>query len=245
MRYAIAALVIQLAGIANPAIADDGDLGIPSVTHPALARHAPTAEGFVPAGWRIESEKSGDLNGDGRADIVLVLRGNDPRNVIDARSQGGPEKFDTNPRILAVAFAAAAGGYELALENHTLIGRTIEPSAQDPLDPNGVQAGGVEIKRGTLRVTLGYFGGDMGHRTYTLRARNGLFELIGFDSVDVERGSGAMEEVSVNYATRRMKHSSGSISDDATRAAWTTLPSRPPLTVEEIGDGLAFQPPAN
>src|ERR1700740_2772731 len=77
MRYAIAALLIQLAGIANPAIADDGDLAIPSVTYPALARHASTAEGFVPAGWRLESEKSGDLNGDGRVDIVLVLRGND------------------------------------------------------------------------------------------------------------------------------------------------------------------------
>src|ERR1700756_5499038 len=71
MRYAIAALLIQLAGIATPAVADDGDLAIPSVTYPALARHAPAPEGFVPAGWRIENEKSGDLNGDGRADIVL------------------------------------------------------------------------------------------------------------------------------------------------------------------------------
>src|ERR1700742_571839 len=137
MRYAIAALLIQLVSTANPAIADDGDLAIPPVTYPALARHASTAEGFVPAGWRMESEMSGDLNGDGNADIVFDLRGSDPRNVIDARSQGGPEKFDTNPRILAVAFAAAAGGYDLALENHTLIGRTIEPFAQDPFDANG------------------------------------------------------------------------------------------------------------
>ena len=72
-----------------------------------------------------------------------------------------------------VAFANAAGGYDLALENHTLIARTTEPAAQDPLDPNGVQSGGVEIKKGTLQVTLGYFGGNMGHLTYTFRFENG------------------------------------------------------------------------
>jgi len=236
---------MSLVSFATPAFAEDGDLAVPPVSYPALVQHASTAEGFVPAGWRIESHASGDLNGDGRADVVLVLRGNDPRNVIDARAQGGPEKFDTNPRLLAVAFAAAAGGYDLVLENHTLVARTIEPSTQDPLDANGVQPGAVEIKHGTLQVTLGYFGGDMGRKTYTFRARNGRLELIGFDSVDVQRSSGATEETSVNFATRRMKHSAGSISDDALKATWTTLPQKPLLTVEQIGDGLDFEPQAN
>jgi hypothetical protein len=244
MRYAIAALLFSLAGVASPAVAADDDPVIPPVTYPALARHAPTPEAFVPAGWRIESQMSGDLNGDGRADVVLVLRDADAHNIIDARERGGPQNYDTNPRIIVVAFAAA-GGYDLALENHTLVGRTTEPSAQDPLDPNGVQAGGVEIKKGTLQVTLGYFAGNMGRKTYTFRARNGHFEFIGYDSIDVNRSSGTIDQVSANFSTRRMKRSGGKISDDADKVTWTTLPAKPLLTVEQIGDGLDFQPPAN
>ncbi|HEX3442744.1 MAG TPA: hypothetical protein VHT93_20590 [Pseudolabrys sp.] len=243
MRYAIAPLLFSLVCISSAAVADDDGPVVPPVTYPALARHAPTAEAFVPAGWRIESQKSGDLNGDGRADVVLVLRDADPHNVVDARERGGPQNYDTNPRIIVVAFAAAAGGYDLALENHTLVGRTTEPSAQDPLDPNGVQAGGVEIRKGTLQVTLGYFAGNMGRKTYTFRAHNGHFELIGYDSIDVDRSSGTIDQVSANFSTRRMKHSGGKISDDADKVTWTTLPAKPLLTVEQIGDGLDFQPP--
>jgi hypothetical protein len=158
------------------------------------------------------------------------------------RGQGGPEDYDTNPRILMVAFANAAGGFDLELENHTLIARTTEPSVQDPLDPNGVQEGGVAIKNGTLQVTLGYFGGNMGHLTYTFRFQADRFALIGYDSVDVERSSGTIAQVSVNYATRRMEHSVGKISDDTNKVIRTTLPRKPLLTMQQVGDGLEFRP---
>ena len=243
MRFAVATFLLSLVGACGAAFAGD-DPVIPPVTYPALVKHAGSIEGFLPMEWRMELKQSGDLNGDGRDDVVLVLRALDPLNIIDTRGQGGPENYDTNPRILAVAFANAAGGYDLALENHTLVARTTEPSAQDPLDPDGIQAGGVEIKRGALQVTLGYFGGNMGHMTYTFRFAKGRFGLIGYDSVDVERMSGKMEQVSVNYATRRMKHSIGKISDDAEKVTWTNLPVKPLLTIEQVGDGLEFRPPS-
>lgn len=239
MRVTIAMMFLLLA---RAAAADD--VGIPAVSYPALARHAGSVEGFVPTEWRVEIQKMGDLNGDGRDDAVLVLRALDDHNVIDMRAQGGPENYDTNPRILMVAFANAAGGYDLALENHTLIARTTEPSAQDPLDPNGVQAGGIEIRKGTLQVTLGYFGGDMGRKTYTFRFEKAGFRLIGYDSIDVERNSGSIAQVSINYATHRMKHSRGNISDDVDKVAWTTLPPKPLLTLQQVGDGLEFSLPS-
>jgi hypothetical protein len=223
--------------------ADDGDLVIPPVTYPALVRHAQSVEGFLPMEWRIEIQKSGDLNGDGRDDVALVLRALDDRNVLDTRGQGGPENYDTNPRILAVAFANASGGYDLALENHTLVARTTFPGEQDPLDPNGVQEGGVEIKNGTLQVTLGYFGGNMGRKTFTFRFEKTSFRLIGFDSVDVERSKGLMNDVSINYLTRRMKHGTGHISDDKDKVTWKTLPQKPLLTMDQIVDGLMFREP--
>ncbi len=106
--------------------------------------------------WRMEFKQSGDLNGDGRDDVVLVLRAIDSRNIIDMREQGGPEDYDTNPRILMVAFANATGGYDLALENHHADRAHDGAVGAGPLDPDGVQAGDVAIKNGTLQVTLGY-----------------------------------------------------------------------------------------
>jgi hypothetical protein len=236
MRATIAVISLLLSG---PAVA--AEPVIPPVSYPALVKHAGSIEGFVPMEWRIEIQKSGDLNGDGRDDVALVLRGLDERNIIDMRGQGGPENYDTNPRILMVAFANPAGGYDLALENHTLIVRTTEPSAQDPLDPNGVQEGGVEIKNGTLQVTLGYFGGNMGHLIYTFRLEKGAFRLIGYDSVDVERYKGTIRQVSINYVTRRMSRSAGSISDDKDKVTWTKLPAKPLLTMQQVGDGMEFK----
>jgi len=234
------ALLALFSGPASSAGAQGaGDMVIPPAAYPALVRHAPTPEAFVPEGWRLESQVSGDLNNDQRADIVLVLRQNAPANIVDARSQGGPERYDTNPRILAVALARAAG-YDLIVENHTLIGRTTEPSQQDPLDPDGVQAGGIEIVRGTLKVTLGYFGGAMGHCIFTFRLRDGQLLLIGYDSFHVERSRGSLDQVSINYLTRRMKRTTGTISSDAETVKQSVLPSRPLLAIDEVGEGLAF-----
>jgi len=238
---ALAALTLLLGRTFAAEAEAAGDRAIPPAVYPALIRHAPTPEGFIPEGWRLESQVSGDLNKDQRADIVLVLRQNAPANIVDARGQGGPERYDTNPRILAVALAGAAG-YDLVAENHTLIGRTTEPSQQDPLDPDGVQAGGIEIVRGTLKVTLGYFGGAMGHSTFTFRLRNRQLLLIGYDSVHVERSRGSLEQVSVNYLTRRMIRTTGSISSDAGKAKSSVLRSRRLLTLDEMGEGLAFNP---
>ena len=241
--WKLAVSILALTCGAALAAADDGELVIPPVTYPVLVRKAPSPEAFVPAGWRIETKLSGDLNGDSRDDLFLILRGADPRNIIDTRGRGGSSTLDTNPRILAVAFANAAGGYDLALENHTLVERTTFPGEQDPLDPNGVQEGGVEIKNGTLQVTLAYFSGNMGRKTFTFRFEKAGFRLSGFDSVDVERNSGRMNDISINYLTRRMKRNTGHISDDNDKVTWKTLPQKPLLKIDQIGEGLMFEPP--
>lgn len=243
-RGIVAALLLVFCAY-GPVAADDSDLTLPPAVYPKLADHAPNAEAFVPSGWRLENLESGDLNGDGRPDAVLVLRENNPKGVVDGRPQGGPERYDTNPRMLAVLLANAQGGYDLALENHSLITRPADPSQQDPLDPDGIQPGEIAIKNGTLQITLGYFGGDMGHITFTFRFQNKRFELIGYDRVNVTRDtrdSGVISDVSINYSTRRVERKDGNISDDAEKVTRTTLPAAPLLTPPQIGDGLKFRP---
>jgi hypothetical protein len=217
-------------------------LKIPDVVYPTLARHAANAEGFAPAGWRIESKVSGDLNADGAADLVLVLRQNDPRNVLDNRGGLGPDTLDTNPRILAAALARPGGGYDLVLQNHSLIPRTSEPTLDDYLD----EGGGVSIKRGTLRVALHLFasagGWTMGTYTYAFRLRRGRFELIGYDADMTQRNSGEVDQTSADYLTGKLKQSVGRIDAAGVKSHWTALPPRAPLTLEAVGDGMAFDP---
>lgn len=237
-RIAPILLLLLSAGVA--AAADD-DPDLPPAHYPKVVAQAASFEGFVPPGWRLETAVAGDLNGDGRPDAVLVLRDNDPKKFIDTGAESRP-RFDTNPRILAVVFAGDKGGYGLVLENHTFIARTTDSFQQDPLDPNGIQAGEVAIKNGTLRITLGYFGGNMGRMTYTLRFQNSRFELIGYDRVDVTRNSGVISDISINYSTQQMVRKIGHISDDSNKTTRSRLPNRPLLTLDKIGDGMMFDP---
>lgn len=224
---------------ALPGIAAARDLAIPDVTYPRLPAEAASAAGFAPPGWRAEAEATGDLNGDGAADLALVLHAQDPANIV-ANPGMGSRSIDTNPRILAVAFGRAEGGYALALQDEALIPRHIDPTLADPFDARGDLA----IRRGTLRVTMHRFA-NIGswyteNRTFTFRWQDGRFALIGYDSMALHRGSGETEEVSINYLTHRMKISAGSIESDASRVRWRSLPARPLRSLGDVGDGLAF-----
>lgn len=232
---AILWLVCSVSGSAGAA----EESNVPPASYPRLSRHAVSVEAYVPQGWRLEMAKFGDLNGDGRPDAVLILRDDDPKKFIETGRQSMP-RFDTNPRILAVVFANPGGGYDLALENHSLIGRTVDLWQQDPLEE-----GEVAVKNGALRVTLGYFGGNMGNVTHTFRFQDGRFVQIGYDRVDVTRNSGVMSDLSINFSTRQMVRKKGHISDDKEKVTRTTLPRKPLLAIEQVGDGLTFQAPGD
>ena len=79
------------------------------MSYPELPRQAPAAAGLVPGGWRIEQEVPGDLDGDGIADLVLVLRDADAKNILPNEDGLGESPFDSNPRILAVALGGKPG----------------------------------------------------------------------------------------------------------------------------------------
>lgn len=221
------------------------DLVIPDVDYPSLVKSSPSAEGFVPKGWKLESQLKGDLNGDGLEDLVLVLHEQDARNRV-THDGLGENPVDTNPRILAVAFAQAAGGYVLALENHELIPRHDDPVLDDVLD----ESGGVFIKRGTLQVALHMWAsaGSWGTSTttYTFRWQNARFELIGYHLSSLMRNSGETSDLSINYSTGQVKRSEGSAADDTdavkSKATWEKLSSSKRWTIDSVGDGMDFQP---
>ena len=198
---------------------------------PALPRQAATAEGFVPAKWRLEAQASGDLNGDGVADLALVVAASEDATTATPR-----------PRTLAVATGRPGGGYVLAAKNHALIPPEAGNDADDPI--NGIASGGVKIRNGALVVSLGRFSSmgswEMGTSSFTFRYRNGRLMLTGYDDLSVNRGSGAISETSVNYLTRRVRHKQGTTETDRETVSWSRLRPGPPPRFQDVGDGSAF-----
>lgn len=213
------------------------ELVVPPVLYPALPATAAGAEGFAPRGWRVEAQAVGDLSGDGRADLAVVLRMNDPANVL-AHDGLGDNPFDTNPRILAVALGVPGGGYRLAAQDHRLIARRDYPTQSDPFEQE------LAIARGSLNVTVRLFmnagGWGAGSSSFRFRWRDNGLRLIGYDHMDVQRNSGCMTRLSINYLTGRVRRSSGRTDLDRETVRWSRLPVRALLPIDRIGDGLEF-----
>ncbi len=223
-----------------------------AITYPALPHQARTAEEFAPSGWTVTKKAEGDLNGDNRADVVIFLQQQDPSLILTRPFLSGP--FDTNPRILAVAFAQAGGGYTLSLENHTLL----PPDALSGPNRRGYRqaSGDIGITDGTWRIAFPG-GGGPDSTEFTFRWQDGKFRLISYDQHQFL--DGITYEISVNYLTGRMHRSQwegrygwqfapanheNTVTviprGSDTNSRWTEFPVRPLLTLEQIGDWAAF-----
>jgi hypothetical protein len=231
-------LLALLAAAAAAAQVEEG--GPPPVDIPQLPEQAADAAGFVPAGWRLEASASGDLDRDGRSDLAMVLRMDDPANVLSNDGLCG-ETLDTNPRILAVALAAAGRGYRLGVQDQELIPRRDNPCATDWFAPEHLR-----IERGAVRVDLERFmsagGWDMGTTSFTFRWEDGNLRLIGYDFSNMKRNTGEFTAVSINYLTGRAKLTRGRMDEDRETVRWVPLHNRSPVTIWSVGDGLMFDP---
>ncbi len=232
MRRALAFVLLAACG---PAEAQE--VAIPEVIYPKLVGKAPSAAGFVPKGWKLERQQSGDLNGDGRDDLLLVLRQDDPKNLIsDASFSENP--VNTNPRMLAVAFAGkSANSYRLALQDHELIPRITEPVFDDVLQDEGTA-----IKQGSFTVALFAFSDTIRTPTYQFRYQHKRFELIGYEEFSSNRFSGKTVATSANYLSRKVEISLGPIENDTSTTSTKKLKPAPLLSIGDIGDGLQFTP---
>ena len=231
------ALALLALGVAPVALAQD----VPDVDYPRLPTQGASVDAFVPAGWALEQRDEGDLDKDGRPDVVLVLRMQSPANVI-ANDGLGAERFDTNPRMLAVLLARDAG-YTLAVQDHTLIPRPDNPVMDDYLDGDDA----VTVRRGAFTVALRSWASAgswyTSSTTYTFRLQEGCFRLIGYDQTWLHRGSGEMGTTSLNLAAGKGVFEKGTMESDAPLASKTVAIPRGPLPcLQDIGNGFEYDP---
>jgi hypothetical protein len=222
-----------------------GAYDIPEAVYPTLPKSAGSAELFVPSGWAIEVREEGDLNGDRRPDLLLVLRQEDPASIISNDPDSpGMDEWDANPRILAVAFALKKGGYELALENTEFIPRYDNPCIDDPFST-------AEISEGAFRVGLHLWANAGTWYTsgtvFAFRYSSKAFRLVRYDSYTYKRNTGESWDLVVDYASRKASIVIGGPSDeeaeDGEEASYEKrLPRSPLKAIGELGCGWDYCP---
>ena len=175
-------------------------------TYPTLKKTGQTIESFVPEGWFILAQTSGDLNQDGKKDIAIVVQNKDPKFVISIGKGDNAVEYDSNHRILIILFQTAKGTYTLADYHNTFIWRNMSPNRIDPF--LGIAIDDKGGKKGVLLIDFHFYYvtevNESTIATYKFRHQNNNFELIGAEKTDIMKNSGSSNNYSFNFLSRKM-----------------------------------------
>lgn len=148
---------------------------------------------FVPKGFVIYERISGDLNKDGVADCVLIIKGTDKSKIIKDQYS---KEADRNRRGIVILFNRN-NHYELATKNYDCFSSENEDG--------GVYIAPelfIDINKGNLSIQFGH--GRYGYWGFSFRFQNSDFELIGYDSSE-NNGPIVNRETSVNFLSKKKK----------------------------------------
>ena len=146
-------LLISITAFCVAASAQEGavDFKVPPVAETAAA-----PGGFVPKGWRLLGEAAGDLNGDGRADAVVVA-------AHDTEASEPTTDVWEEPRLLVIALREPNGQLRRsAVSEDVVMCRGCGGVFGDPFE-------GVLVERGAVVVM--HYGGSRDRWAYTDRFR--------------------------------------------------------------------------
>ncbi|MGV3526893.1 MAG: hypothetical protein ACO1RX_21930 [Candidatus Sericytochromatia bacterium] len=162
------------------------------VLNPALIpATGATAQAFVPKGWQIEAQASGDLNQDGQADLALTL--------IEVPQPDQAEEMQSRARALVVLFKQAKAYKRAAVANKllqcTACGGAFYGAMPAPAE--------VRIEKGVIIVEEEYGSREVTHLRFRfwLDQKSQRFVLIGSDIANHDRMTGVVVEDSRNYLT--------------------------------------------
>ncbi len=239
----IAAIGIALACAWSPAYAQDEDLDA-LLPAPAIPMQAATAEGFVPTGWKVLQQAVGDLDGDGRADLALVVQNDRQPEALSGFSEDGEQGRKFWPRVLVVALAETSGsGYRQLMANSAFIPAHQFRSLDDVLEGESMA-----ISKGVLSMSFHQFASmgtwSMGNTDYKFRYRDGAMMLIGMERYTIHRASLEYSQTSINFLTHRASVAAGNDNEDTPtkpKTTWHRFTDEAPDLTSMVG-GLDYWP---
>lgn len=146
---------------------------------------------LIPAKYTLFEAIKGDLNKDGQADLVVIVKATDPKKWVDHEYRG---KLDRNRRGIIV-FLNEKNTYKKVMENLSAFSSENEEG--------GVYYAPelwVEVKKNNLYVHYGH--GRYGWWGYTFRLDGHDLRLIGYD-LSNNHGPYVQSETSVNFITSK------------------------------------------
>ncbi len=147
---------------------------------------------FVPSGWKIEEQVTGDLNGDGVADYALKL-------VEDKPATDSEGMATERGRALVIALKTGETLSRAAIADKLLqcthCGGAFYGVSESPAD--------VTIEKGVIVVNQDHGSRNLANTTYRFRLDPATkkFVLIGFDYADADRLTANVVSESTNYVT--------------------------------------------
>ena len=147
---------------------------------------------FVPAGWKIEEQLSGDLNGDGSPDYVLKL--------IEDKPAKNPDDV-ANDRARALVVLLQNGD---KLSRAAVADKLLQCTGCGGAFYGVVEApANVKIEKAVIVVDQDHGSRELTNMTFRFRydASTGQFILIGFDYAVADRATANTMSESTNYLT--------------------------------------------
>lgn len=206
------------------------------------------AEEMIPKGWKQLHLLKGDLNKDGKADIVLIIEQNSKARRIANENRLGGAILNLNPRKLIVLFREGQGYKQVASSSRLI---PSEGDAENPCLADPLANLKPEIVNGVLKIHLNYWlscgSWYVSNYDYIFRYQNKRFELIGLDYLSFHRASGEEEKVSINFMTQKKQISSHSpkvLQDEDGRDVnptekWESFKAPKRYTLEEMTPEIA------
>ncbi len=146
---------------------------------------------FLPKGYTLFEKSRGDLNSDGKEDVILMIKGTDKNDFFKDENRG---LLDRNRRGLIVLFKKE-NGYELADKN-------VDCFSSENEDGGVYFAPELSVEANKGKLIIHYGHGRYGFWSYTFRYQNSGFALIGYDASS-NQGPTVLQETSINFITKK------------------------------------------
>lgn len=184
---------------------------------------------FIPKGYVVFENYSGDLNSDGQEDCVLIIKKTDEKNLVLNQFD---KKVDRNRRGIIVLLKHG-GNYQLVDKNYDCFSSENENGGV--YFPPELW---IEFQNGNLIIHYGH--GRYGFWRYIFRFQDAEFKLIGYDSSS-NQGPIVNRETSINFLTKRKlvrknTNENAEGGDEIFEENWTRIKIKNLIKLSEIND---------